>query len=126
MSNIAVIHSIDRQAAGEFLPVPFQAGSAEYGCKRSKTNQGYLYKYSLTFRMVGLTGDNEAELAAIAGSRCVRIRDVNGVEISIGNQHIALVVTWDDMIDGTPGGFRGTAVKIEWSTARRANIQSFI
>lgn len=125
MSNAAVIKSIDYKTSEGFTPVAFQSESAGYDCKRSKTNHGHLYKYTVDFRMAGLTDANERLLARLASCEALRIRDVNGTELTIGNQHVRMIVTWQDEIGGSPGSSRGTKVKIEWTTARRARLQSF-
>ena len=126
MSNFSVIKSIERETAGVFYPVSFQPASAEYECKRSKSNHGYLYKYTVTFKIAGLTDENQAELGRISRCDAIRIRDVNGAEVIIGSWLIRLIVTWEDSIEGKPGSFRGTVVKIEWNTMLRAKIRSFI
>ena len=109
-----------------FVAIPFLGGTAAYEQKETRSNQGILYKCTLSFKMAGITSDNQEAVARFRRARFVRVTDVNGLKIILGDEHIRLIVTTDQDIEGTPGSFRGYKVKAEWNTPHPPMVESFI
>lgn len=118
--NIAVIHHIECHTGNSILVVPFQSGSATYGCKVERGAAGNLYKYSLSFRLPGLEGESYRVISFLRQTQMVRLVDVNRLSMIIGNDELRVNVKIDESIGGTVGAWRGYDVAISWESSSPA------
>lgn len=114
MSNIAVISKIEYLRGGTYSQLKFQQSSAIYKCKRFDQAPGVLNKHELAFSITPLSVENDAITTELALSPFLRLSDVNGYIIIIGDYDIMPKYEIEREIDGKPGSFRGYKITVKW------------
>ena len=128
-SYITEISFIPPHASGREVPpenVPLVRGSASYECKGAFTDHGKQYKTKLTFKIARITTENRNLVNRLRFAESVTIVDASGAKTTIGSKSVRLSVNDEEEIAGTPGGFRGYNITVEWTSPVPYAAQSFI
>lgn len=128
-SYIIKITFVPPHASGQevtSVDVPLINGSASYECKGAFTDHGKQYKTKLTFKIARITTENRNLVNRLRFAESVTFVDANRMSTTIGSKAVRLSVTDEEEVAGTPGGFRGYNITVEWTSPVPYVSQSFI
>lgn len=117
MSNSAIIKKIEfkYQESDAWTEIAFTAESAKLDQGTKKENGNRVYIPRLQFKIAKNNPDAVEPIASLLRRKAIyRATDGNGVTYIIGTDEYKAPLEYSVVVAGSPGGFNGREVEINW------------
>lgn len=123
--NIAVVGGVKFTSDATEYDIPVVDRSGAYVCVSKESSQGTLYEHELSFKVAGLTEENEALVARLRCATTIRAEDVNRTRFTIDRGELRFKFTIKRELGGTFGGFRGYDITVKLASLNPADVSPF-
>ncbi len=123
--NISVVKGVKFVSDSTEYDGPVIDRSGAYVCTSQESSQGTLYEHELSFKVAGLTKENEALVARLRCATTIRADDVNRTRFTIDRGELRFKFTIKRDLGGTFGGFRGFDITVKLSSLNPADVSPF-
>ncbi len=123
--NISVVKGVKFVSDSTEYDIPVIDRSGAYVCTSQESSQGTLYEHELSFKVAGLTKENEALVARLRCATTIRADDVNRTRFTIDRGELRFKFTIKRDLGGTFGGFRGFDITVKLSSLNPADVSPF-
>ncbi|WP_298061360.1 hypothetical protein [uncultured Rikenella sp.] len=123
--NISVIRAVQFTSNATEYDIPIVGRTGAYVCTSKESSQGTLYEHELSFKVAGLTPENEALITRLRCATTIRVDDVNRTRFVVDRGELRFKFTVKRDLGGTFGGFRGYEVTVKLSALHPAEVSPF-
>lgn len=123
--NISVVKGVKFVSDATEYDIPAVDRSGSYICTSKESSQGTLYDHELSFKVAGISKENENLIALLRRATTIRVDDVNYTRFTIDRGELRFKFTIKRDLGGTFGGFRGFDITVKLSSLNPADVSPF-